>query len=197
MDDEQNSGTGGAIVPSGIYDRHDPRWRSDRPRGNFRKGKAYPEPVVQAVIDERTLNPYATLQQIADKFDVSTETVRVWCGEAKASRERARVDVQALRNERAEELEVALRQMWALYSACKAASPPNLDGMVDAMNQIRQFTSIYARLMGLNAPIKIDVEATILTEAERELREMLDEAKAKAWATEQDTIKAASEDPDL
>ena len=150
------------------------------------------EDLIRAVIDARVKG--GTLKAIGQQYGISHETVRRWCGEAIQGR-RTEVDVIGLRIEAAMHLETARREAWKLHRLGELVQ--NAGVMKDALSQVGQHTMAHARLMGLLMPVKVDVQVTELTSAERELQEMINEAQAKAANAEADVIRAASEDPDL
>lgn len=150
------------------------------------------EDLIRAVIDARIKG--MTLMDIAAEHGVSHETVRRWCGEAEKGR-RTQIDVVGLRIEAAQHLEAARREAWELHRAGKAMRAPGV--MRDALSQVNALTTTHNKLMGLNMPVRVDVQVTELSQAEQELQEMINEAKAEAAAKEQAVIDAANADPDL
>jgi hypothetical protein len=150
------------------------------------------EDLIRAVIDARVQG--RGLVDIATEYGVSHETVRRWCGEAEKGR-RTQIDVVGLRIEAAQHLEAARRSAWELYRTGRAVQAPGV--MRDALNQVNALTTTHSKLMGLNMPVRVDVQVTELSQAEQELQEMINEAKAEAAAKEQAVIDAADADPDL
>lgn len=160
-----------------------------------RRGHAYgslDEDTLREIIDKRVQG--VALQALADEYGVSKTTVSRWCGENRSSRRQGegRVDVVALRAEAAEQIDVARRAAWKMF---REHLHPRVK--LDALTRVESLTMAKAKLMGLNMPIKIDVQVHELSAAEQELQEMINEAKAKAAADEAAVIEAASKDPDL
>jgi hypothetical protein len=162
-------------------------------RGRPRNARAYDEDFVDEVIRERLVKG-RTLRDVADEYDISMETVRRWTGEqAKATEAAAAMpDVVAIRNRLALELGTIGREAWKIHAEA-------LDNKtkLDALGRVESTVRARAILHGANAPVRHDVTVTAVSEAERELQEMINEAKAKQHADEQAVIDAASNDPDL
>lgn len=146
---------------------------------------------IRGIVAERLQG--ATLRALAAKHKVSPQTIRNWTEGHVAGLQPT--DIVKARNHHAAHFEAVRDAAWELYRAGKLARDPRV--MLDAMTQVRFATESITKLRGLNAPVKVDVEVVALTEAEKELREMLNEAAAKQAAEEAAVIKAAESDPDL
>lgn len=147
--------------------------------------------LVKQVVADRVSG--MTLRDVGDKYGISPQTVANWAGEDKKNR--TRVEAAEARAEAAQHLDVARDKAWEMYRKADAGGVPKVMG--EALNRVESVTMSKARLEGAIKPIKVDVEVYALTEAERELQEMVREAQAKAAAEEAAVIAAASEDPDL
>jgi transcriptional regulator with XRE-family HTH domain len=167
------------------------RWGKREQFGDRRSYNAFvDDDTVREILDKRIRG--WTLRKIAEDYGISPSTVSRWCGESVQATKRKAEDLLALRVEAAQHLEAARRAAWAVYE--DAATHKTA---LDAIGKVETLTGAHARLMGLNAPVRVDLQVTELTEAERELQEMVNEAKAKTAADEAAVIQAASEDPDL
>lgn len=180
--------------------------------------RSYDEGLVREVIAYAVVHPYESMASIGRRFGVSAGSVGKWTRDDVDKRSSA-VDTPRLRAEAAVNLEAVRNEAWALHQALKDAmglpaagqglaedgtpapfTPPHpsyLKALMDALVRVESATATHAKLMGLNMPVKVDVQLTQLTEAERELQEMIDEATARTAAMEADVIAQASEDPDL
>lgn len=161
--------------------------------------RSYDQSLVAEVIAYTITHPHDTLKQIGEKYGVSIETVRRWTREDVSKRSSV-VDTPKLRAEAAIGLEAATAEAWKLYDAATGRSARDarmIRTALEALRTVDQLTSARAKLMGLNMPVKIDVALTQLTEAEIALQEMINEAAARASASEADVIAQASDDPDL
>lgn len=164
------------------------RWENQQKRGHRTRAS---EDQVAGVIADRVRG--MPLKAVAQKWDISPETVRLWCGENLTSR--LTTDVDKLRAEAAQQLDVVRREAWGMYEAGKTVGQPRT--MDNALSRVESATMSKAKLEGAIRPVRVDVQVTAVTEAEKELQEMINEAKAKAAAEEQAVIDAASADPDL
>lgn len=159
--------------------------------------RSYDESLVREVINYRLTHPYASWVEIGRTFGLSDTTVRGWCID-KTSERAKKVDVVALRTEAAQHLEAARDEAWNVFTAAVERSDARmLRTALEALRTVGMMTGDHARLMGLNMPVKVDVQVTEITEAERELQELIREAQARAAAAEADVIAQASADPDL
>jgi hypothetical protein len=154
-----------------------------------RQGNLFDDDLVQEVIAERVVKR-RTLRSIADEYGVSTETIARWAGERNAMH--PTIDVGRARALLADELDVIAQEAWKIHRE-------TLDRklQLDALGRLESLVRSKAQLLGLNAPVRHDVTLSAVTEAERELQEIINEAKAKTAAQEQAVIDAASTDPDL
>lgn len=174
----------GEIVPA----KRGPYWTNSNGQGRHAGAD---EDLVRQVIADRVSG--MTLKQVAAKWGVSHQTVSNWAGEDR--RNRSRVEAAEARGEAAQQLAVARDRAWELYRLGRLTRNPKL--MSEALTRVESITGNKARLEGAIKPIRVDVEVYAVTEAERELQEMLNEAAAKAAAQEQAVVDAASADPDL
>lgn len=164
------------------------RWERQQQRG--RRSFATDDQVAGVIADRvRGMK----LRMVAEKWGVSIETVRIWCGDDK--RRRLATNVDELRAEAAQQLDVVRREAWGMYEAGMVTSQPKV--MDAALTRVESSTMAKAKLEGAIRPVRVDVEVHAVTEAERELQEMLTEAAAKAAAEERTIIDAANADPDL
>lgn len=174
----------GEIVPA----KRGPYWTNTNGHGRHAGAD---EDLVRQVIADRVTG--MTLKQVAAKWGVSHQTVANWAGEDRKNR--SRVEAAEARGEAAQQLAVARDRAWELYRMGRLARNPKL--MSEALLRVESITGNKARLEGAIKPVRVDVEVHAVTEAERELQEMLNEAAAKAAAEEQTIIDAANADPDL
>lgn len=170
-------------------------WNSDGKGQN-----AYADPdTVAAVVHDRVTG--MTLKAVAAKYGISPETVRRWAQEQR-ERTEAMTDVVKIRAAEALHLEAVQRTAWALVRAGEAAlMAGDLKGGVsmikDGLSAVQTATMGHSLLHGTRAPVRVDVTHHAMTQAEQELQEMINEARAAAANAEADVIRAASEDPDL
>lgn len=211
----------GPDIGHGHHDEHgNPRRGDDseRPKDRYRRGepfgpRSYDESLVRQVVAYRIAHPHVGDRKIGARFGVSHETVRKWTREDVDKRS-AIVDTPKIRAEAAIHLEGARAEAWEIYQALKdrlgldersaeeGGAPdlphPNYLKLLDTfLGRIEQITGTHAKLMGTNMPVKVDVQLTALTEAEKELQTMIDEARARTAAMEAAVIAEASADPDL
>lgn len=170
-------------------------WNSD---GKGRHAQA-DEDTVRAVVHDRVTG--MTLRAVAEKYGISVETVRNWSKETQERAERM-TDVVKIRAAEALQLEAVQRVAWGMVRAGEALLAAGdfkggLAMMKDGLSQVQMATMGHSLLHGTRAPVRVDVTHHAMTQAEQELQEMINEAKAKAANAEADVIRAASEDPDL
>lgn len=167
------------------------RWGKQEQFGDRRSYNAFiDDDTVREILDKR-IRGY-TLRVLAEEYGLSPSTVSRWCGESVQATKRKAEDLLALRVEAAQHLEAARRAAWKIHEEAALHKT-----RLDALGKVETITGAHARLMGLNAPVRVDLQVTELTAAEQELQEMINEAKAKTAADEAAVIQAASEDPDL
>lgn len=167
------------------------RWGGREQFGDRRSYNTFvDDDTVREILDKRIQG--WTLRKISERYGIAPSTVSRWCGESVQTTKRKADDILALRIEAAQHLEAARRAAWAIYEGA-----PLHKTQLDALGKVETLTGAHARLMGLNAPVRVDLQVTELTAAEQELQEMINEAKAKTAADEAAVIQAASEDPDL
>lgn len=202
--DEHGQAIEGEVVvyrdyPGASYSDGDGR-NGPRTKGHQRFGpRSYDESLVAEVIAYTVTHPHDTLKEIGQKFGVSIETVRRWTREDVSKRSSA-VDTPKLRAEAAIGLEAATAEAWKLYDTAVGRSSRDarmIRTAVEVLRAIDTLTGSRAKLMGLNMPVKIDVAVTQLSAEEIALQEMINEAAARASASEADIIAQASDDPDL
>lgn len=155
--------------------------------------RTYDEELIREVLHHRVTHPHESIRQVAAQFGVHHDTVRRWTQETRPT-----PDQVALRRESADWLEACRAEAFKLFDACRGSR--NVGVMrtaLEALRAVESLTGTHAKLMGLNMPVKVDVQLTALTAAEEELQEMIREAQAKAVADEAAVIAQASEDPDL
>lgn len=170
-------------------------WNSD---GKGRNAYADAD-TVAAVVHDRVTG--MTLRAVADKYGISMETVRRWTNEQRERAERM-TDVVKIRAAEAMHLEGVQRVAWGLVRAGEAllAAGDVKNGLAmikDGLSQVQMATMGHSLLHGTRAPVRVDVTHHAMTQAEQELQEMINEARAKAANAEADVIRSASEDPDL
>jgi transposase len=166
---------------TGEYTRH----------GSRRRTSYADEDTIAAVIADRAKG--MGLRAVAAKWRCSPETVRRWCGEDIEAHKLA--DVDKVRAEVAQQLATVRREAWAMFEAGKDLG--RADIMKDALTRVESSAMATAKLTGAIRPVKIDVMHTAVTEAERELQEMINEARARTAAEEAAVIASANADPDL
>lgn len=194
------------------YGPHDPRRYEDSPREvlegeiilpdrtrghgrsqHNRKGNEYgrimDEDLIREVVEARRIKKW-TLQKCADTFGVSKGTVGNWAGERGNPIETP--NVLKIRGEIAESLALVSKEAWKIHD-----ETTDRKVKLDALARIESVDRTRAVLHGANAPVRHDVTLTAVTEAERELQEILREAAAAEAVREAAVIKAASEDADL
>lgn len=169
------------------------------PRGQKFGPRSYDEGFVAEVIHYTITHPHDGLRLVGARFGISKETVRRWTREDVDKRSSA-VDTARKRAEASIQLEAAIAEAWKLYDNAVGKSVRDARAIrtaLEALRTVDMLAGSHAKLMGLNMPVKVDVQVTELTEAERELQEMINEAAARADRLEADVIAQASEDPDL
>jgi hypothetical protein len=203
------------LDPDDLPEHPDPQWGADGRRQNdraplegeivfiehphraYRRNTAgqtdYDEAFVREVIAWSISHPTWSLRKIGDKFGVHHATIANWCRAANVDRQTA--SVAQLRAEASLQLQAARDQAWKLHEL--ALLTRDVRDALAALSAINMLTGTDAKLMGLNMPVRVDVQHTAITEAERELQQIIDEAKAKTAAEEATVIAQASEDPDL
>lgn len=181
---------------SGQDGRRGPRTR--KPGATFGP-RSYDESLVEQVIHYKISHPHEPLREIGLRFGISASTVHRWTSERIEERSQ-QVDVVRKRTEAAIELEAARAEAWKVYDACKGRAASDYRAIrtaLEALRTVDMLSGSHAKLLGLEMPKKIDVQVTELTEAERELQEMITEAQARTHAREADVIAESSADPDL
>lgn len=169
------------------------------PRGRTFGPRSYDEGLVEEVIAYRVTHPHEGARTVGARFGISRSTVERWTRDD-IDRRSSIVDTARKRAEAAIQLEAAQAEAWKLYDAATGRSPKDarmLRTALEALRTVDMIAGSHAKLLGLNMPVKVDVQVTELTEAERELQEMINEAAARAATLEADVIAQASEDPDL
>jgi hypothetical protein len=117
---------------------------------------------------------------IGEKYGISRETVRRW---GKTHVDRKIQETQDVARKRADVLvqfETISREAWKMYAA---STHPMVKK--DALARVESAHRAIARLTGAEAPIKLkaEVEVTEIDPTEIKLREMINEAQAKAANT--------------
>lgn len=169
----------GDIVPADEWD--------EKPNDGYRsRGNRYSADTIAEAIRARALG--FSLQQISDRLGPNIETIRIWCQEAARGRQYPTPQsLNRVRGEMVVELEAmqheALR-VARMYPGTELA----LKGLTVANHILRT----RANLIGVNAPQRVDVKVEEITEADRELFDMINEAKAKS-ALAEDKIKEGFE----
>lgn len=166
------------------------RGRSQHQRAGNQYGQIMDEDLVRNVIEARVIKGW-TLQQCADTFQVSVETVRRWANQD-AKKNTTVANVLLVRAEIAASLALVAKEAWRIHG-----ETGDRKLQLDALARVESVDRTRALLLGANAPVRHDVTLATVTEAERELQEMINEAKATEAAREAEAIRAASEDPDL
>lgn len=171
--------------------------KGNHARGGTRKGSRYgsilDDDFIAEVIRERCVKR-RKVTDIADEYGVSIETVYKWSGEHRM-RAPSAANVVKVREEIADELDAIALETWDLHRRAKLGGSADFE--LKALKQLEQTARTKALLMGANAPVRHDLTVSVVTEAERELQEMINEAKAREAAREQAVIDAASADPEL
>jgi transcriptional regulator with XRE-family HTH domain len=162
-----------------------------RRRRGHQHGRIMDEDLIRDVIQARRVKKWS-LKKVAEVYGVSHETVAVWAGERDKKAPDA-PDVLKIRREIADSLEVITQEAWRIHDENPHAPKVQLEalGRLESVDRARSI------LHGVNAPVRHDVTLVAVTEAERELQEMINEAKAKEAVREAAVIEAANNDPDL
>lgn len=181
----------GEIMIAGRLNEEGRRHGGDDKRGRPRGARLFDEDFIKEVVTERVIKGRA-LTDVAAEYGISHETVRRWSGDAQAARNVTKPDVIAIRAGLAAELETVGREAWKIHKGA-------LDNKtrLEALGRVESTIRARAILEGANAPVRHDVSVTAVTEAEKELQEMIMEARAREAVNEQAVIDAASADPDL
>ena len=169
------------------------------PRGRTFGPRSYDEALVAEVIHYTITHPHEGSRTIGARFGISRSTVERWT-RADVDKRSSVVDTARKRAEAAIQLEAAMAEAWKLYDAATGRAPKDarmIRTALESLRTVEMLSNSHARLLGLNMPVKVDVQVTELTEAERELQEMINEAAAKTARLEADVIAQASDDPDL
>lgn len=148
------------------------------------------EDTIEQIILKRGLGH--TLRALADEYGVSHETIRIWCGEAQAKRQIKPADVPKVRAKIALQYEAAeevCRKIIRDFPGTKAA--------LDAISVLNGLMANRSKLLGVIAPVRVDASVYVVTEEERELQEMINEAAAREAAREARVIADATADEDL
>lgn len=159
--------------------------------GSGRHNSYVDEDVLASAIADRVSG--MTLRAVGEKYGVAIQTVANWCGEDK--RNRTRTEAADCRAEASQQLDVARRKAWELYRLGQLTRQSKL--MFDALLRVESITNSKARLEGAIMPVRVDLQVNEVSAAERELQEMINEAKARTAADEAAVIAQASADPDL
>jgi hypothetical protein len=79
-----------------------------------------------------------------------------------------------------------LDELWRiLWIKLEELPPDDFDHLLPLVDRIHKVGERRAKLLGLDAPVKVDATVTEVTQQDIELQEMLTEAKARASAIEQ------------
>lgn len=174
-----------------VVTRGRPRGRDGRSQGTW----AYHEDFIRKVVTDWAVKR-RPMGEIAEEYGISSATVHRWCRDsAEARLARARQpDVVAIREQLADELEVVSQEAWEVH---RQALDPRT--RLDALGRVESTVRARALLYGANAPVRVNAEVTLtaVTEAEKELEELIREAKVRQTIFEAAVIAAASDDPDL
>ncbi len=165
----------------------------ERRRGRGRGYREYDEDLIEEVIRDRLVKGM-TLSAIRAKHGVSMETTARWAGERRKEAPKG-ANVVKIRDRISASLDTVAIEAWQIHEAAKMAKQGQL--ALAALKQIETVYRTQAVLHGANAPVRHDLTVAVVTEAERELQEMIREAKVREAAREQAVIDAASADADL
>jgi hypothetical protein len=171
-------------------------WDSPEPppdtEGRRERKWGYPidEDTVRAAVRDRTAG--MPTKVVAQKYGISHETVRRWCGDAVMARRYTPEQLGEIRAALALEYEVAASFCWDMVRAA-----PLSKLALEALGRIDSLTSNRAKLLGAIAPVRVDAQVHLVTEAERELQEMINEANAKTAVDEARVIAEAGADEEL
>jgi hypothetical protein len=125
---------------------------------------------------------------VAARVGCNRQTVWRWVNGAKDKLGGvAFVDLPRVRGNLALELETASHEAWKIVRAY-----PGTKIALDAIVVINNLARNRAVLLGANAPVVVQVDHNVVTESDRELEELINEAKAKA-ANEVEAIKQSFE----
>lgn len=180
----------GEIVLVG-YEYTSERTQQDRARKG--RQRILDDDTVTEIIRERLVKR-RTLRDIASEYGISTQTVLRYANEFRHAAPPS-PNVVKTRELLDDEFEVIATEGWKLYRMAKDSS--NLKDALKALSQLESILRARALLHGANAPVRHDLTVAVVTDAERELQEMIAEAKAKESNREQAVIDAASQDETL
>lgn len=157
------------------------------------KGRILDADLIKEVVRERLIKQRSQVS-IAEEYGISPATVARWADNYRATAPKA-ANVVKIRDELSEEFDTIAAETWALHKAAVEAHHGEIQ--LKALGRLESIVRAKALLHGANAPVRHDLTVAVVTEAERELQEMIREAKAAESAREAEVIRSASEDAEL
>lgn len=161
--------------------------------GGHPNGAVLDEDLIREILRERLVKQ-RSLADLADEYGISKATINRWATEARHRGPNA-PNVVKIRDELDEQFGTIAREAWKLHRQAVDAGQGDLN--LKALARLESITRGRALLHGANAPVRHDLTVAVVTEAERELQEMIREAKAAESVREKAVIDAASADADL
>lgn len=131
-----------------------------------------------------------TFRDLSQSYGVSERTIRDWMSDAHAARKRR--PIEDIRADLFLEAETAAAAAWDVV---RGAMDPKT--RLDALLRVESLIRTRSTLAGANQPVRHDVTIQVVTDAERELQEMITLAKAQTALREKAVINAATEDTEL
>jgi hypothetical protein len=157
--------------------------------GRGRGKRAYlDEDTIAQIIRERLKG--RPLREIGEEFGVSRTTVRNYT-EGHIT-QKVSVDVSKVRARIGAELEAAKHEAWKIFMAF---DHPKIK--LDALTRVESLLGNQATLYGAKMPVRVDLTITEVTEAERELQELIREAQARVSGSRAQVIADATADEGL
>lgn len=99
-------------------------------------------------------------------------------------------NIQLMRELEAERLDAATTRVMQIIGDSKAGT----EVVLKAIDRLARIVGRRARLFGLDAPVKVEVETLEVTQADLELQELIREAKARNSATREQIVDSTADD---
>lgn len=150
----------------------------EKPRAGRRTWYTEEEPETYEDLVRQVVHAWVagwTYGQIKEKYGVERNTVRNWVDAARDKNNITAPEIGRARAEVALDLKVAAGHCWTIvrtYPGTKIA--------LEALARIESIARTLAALQGLNAPARVEVQHTEVTQEDLELQEMINEARAKS-----------------
>ncbi len=173
---DENTPLEGEVVPRD-------QWLWEEPEGTHEK--RYDEETIAEAIRARAMGFKPS--EIAERLGCHRTTVVRWCADHLGSRNYGDPDIPKVRAALAVELETASHEAWRIVREA-----PGTLAALKALNTVDSIARTRANLLGAVAPTRVHVDVKETTQADLELEEMINEARARSW-TDADRIKAEFE----